>query len=269
MIDQMNRDNRPDDEQQTLRFYATLPRPCSYIDNLSAISVFADPDATLSPEMYQKLAPMGFRRSGSDLYIPACTTCDQCIPVRVKVNEFQRTRSQQRVWQRNRGISCSPLDAGFQQEHFELYRRYLSRRHPGGGMENPDPEDYLNFLTSNWSDTFFLEFRENGTLLCVAVTDCLPDALSSVYTFFDPDLATRSPGTLAILTQIETARELELDWLYLGYWVPDCRKMSYKNRFKPLQVFRHGSWQSFEPDANYGISPQRDGDSTPPPTSAG
>ncbi len=251
----MNRDSRPEGAEQTLRFYATPPRPCSYLDNRSAISVFADPDAELSPAIYQKLAPLGFRRSGSDLYIPACNTCNQCIPVRVAIDLFRRSRSQQRVWRRNRDITCTPLDARFQQDHFELYCRYLSRRHPGGGMENPSAADYLDFLTSRWSDTLFLEFRDDGTLLGVAVTDCLPDALSSVYTFFDPDLASRSPGTLAILTQIETARQLGLDWLYLGYWVPGCRKMSYKNRFRPLQVFHGGCWQPFDPDMDYSTSP--------------
>lgn len=244
----MNRENRSDDRQRTLRFFATTPRPCAYLEGRNAISVFADPDAPLSTEIYQKLAPLGFRRSGSDLYIPACTSCNQCIPVRVEVNAFRKSRSQQRVWRRNREITCTPLDPEFQQDHFELYRRYLSRRHTGGGMENPTPDDYLNFLSSDWSDTLFLEFRANDTLLGVAVTDCLPDALSAVYTFFDPDLEACSPGTLAILTQIETARQLGLDWLYLGYWISDCQKMAYKNRFRPLQAFRDGRWQRFDPD---------------------
>jgi len=254
----MNRDNRPENETQTLRFYATVPRPCTYLEDRNTISAFADPDAALSTEIYQKLAPLGFRRSGNDLYIPACTSCDQCIPTRVSASNFRRSRSQQRVWQRNRDITCTPLEASFQQDHFDLYCRYLSQRHTGGGMENPMPDDYLNFLASDWSDTLFLEFRANDTLLGVAVTDCLPDALSAVYTFFDPGFAARSPGTLAILMQIETARQLDLDWLYLGYWIPECQKMAYKSRFRPLQVFRDGRWKNFEQDTNYSTSPQMD-----------
>jgi arginine-tRNA-protein transferase len=262
----MNHDNKPENEMQTLRFYATAPRPCTYLEDRSTISAFADPEATLSTEIYHKLAPLGFRRSGNDLYIPACINCNQCIPARVSANTFHRSRSQQRVWQRNRDISCTPLEASFQQEHFELYCRYLSQRHTGGGMENPMPEDYLNFLACDWSDTLFLEFRAKDTLLGVAVTDCLPDALSAVYTFFDPDFAARSLGTLAILMQIETARQLGLDWLYLGYWIPDCQKMAYKNRFRPLQVFRDGRWQNFEPETDYSTPPQicHPGHSRPP-----
>jgi arginine-tRNA-protein transferase len=254
----MNRDTRSDDTPHTLRFYAAAPQPCNYLENREAISVFADPDATLSTAIYHKLAPLGFRRSGSGLYTPACPACDQCIPARVAVSRFRRSRNQQRVWQRNRDITCSPLDAGFREEHFELYCRYLSQRHSGGGMENPTSDDYMGFLTSDWSDTLFLEFRAGDALVGIAVTDCLPDALSSVYTFFDPDFATRSPGTLAILTQIETARQLDLDWLYLGYWIPDCHKMAYKNRFRPLQVFRNGYWQDFDPDVTYSALPDTD-----------
>lgn len=240
--------------EQTLRFFAAAPQTCNYLENREAISVFADPDATLSTEIYHKLATLGFRRSGSGLYTPACLDCDQCIPARVVINGFRRSRNQQRVWRNNRDISCTPLDANFQQEHFELYHRYLSQRHHGGGMENPTPEEYMGFLTSSWSDTLFLEFRADGVLVGIAVTDCLPDALSSVYTFFDADFAQRSPGTLAILTQIETARQLDLDWLYLGYWIQNCQKMVYKNRFRPLQVFRDGYWQDFDPAVNYATS---------------
>ena len=256
----MKRDDESDQQQHTLHFYATAPHACNYLEDRTSISVFADPDATLSTGIYHKLAPLGFRRSGSGLYMPACTSCNQCIPARVVINNFRRSRNQQRVWQRNRDITCTPLDPVFRQDHFELYSRYLSQRHSGGGMENPAPEDYLGFLSSAWSDTLFLEFRSGSTLLGVAVTDCLPDALSSVYTFFDPDFASRSPGTLAILMQIETARELGLEWLYLGYWIPDCQKMAYKNRFRPLQVFRNGCWEDFDPEASYSVPPEATGE---------
>lgn len=252
----MKRDDIHGPGEQTLKFFATPPRPCSYLEDRNAISVFADPDAALSQAIYHKLAPLGFRRSGNDLYTPSCPTCDQCIPVRVRTKAFRRSRNQRRVWRRNRDVTCTPLDARFRQDHFDLYCRYLSDRHPGGGMENPSPGEYLGFLSSDWSDTLFLEFRLQDKLMGVAVTDCLPDALSAVYTFFDPAFAARSPGTLAILTQIDTARQLGLDWLYLGYWIPACRKMAYKNRFRPLQVFRGGQWRDFNPDCEDGAATQ-------------
>ncbi len=249
--------------ERTLKFYATAPRPCAYLEGRNAVSVFADPDASLSPAIYHQLAPLGFRRSGKDLYTPSCPHCRQCIPVRVRVRDFHRSRNQQRVWRRNRDVTCTPLDTRFRKEHFDLYRRYLAARHAGGGMENPAPADYTGFLTSGWSDTLFLEFRAGGELLAIAVTDCLPDALSAVYTFFDPAQAARSPGTLAILSQIDTARQLGLEWLYLGYWIPECRKMAYKSRFRPLQVLRDGEWRDFDPGRDYSEHPAAPSPSSP------
>jgi arginine-tRNA-protein transferase len=234
-------DNKPSPEQE-LRFFATAPRACSYLPDRSAVSVFADPDARLSLAAYQQLAGFGFRRSGNDLYVPACPGCAECIPVRIPVNQFRRSRNQQKLWNRNRDLSFAVLPAEYRDVHFDLYSRYLSGRHLGGGMDQPTPDDYMNFLTSDWCETLFMEFRLRDTPVAVAVTDRLGNALSAVYTFFDPQLARRSLGTYSVLRQIEVARELRCDWHYLGYWIPGCGKMQYKSRFRPLQAYQHGKW---------------------------
>ncbi|HHJ13902.1 MAG TPA: arginyltransferase [Gammaproteobacteria bacterium] len=236
-------------DEHALRFFATPPHACSYLEQRQAVSVFADPEARLDMEIYARLAPMGFRRSGGDLYIPSCPACERCIPLRVMATGFEPDRSQRRVRKRNPDVRCTPREARFREEHFELYRRYLGARHAGGGMDDPTPEDYMRFVASDWSDTLFLELRlPDRHLLGVAVTDCLPDALSAVYTFFDPRLDRRSPGILAVLMQLELARQLGLDWLYLGYWIPECRKMRYKARFRPFQILRNGRWRAPLPE---------------------
>lgn len=239
--------NRPHNDDKELRFFATAPRSCSYLEGRDTISVFADPDARLTPAVYQQLARFGFRRSGNNLYVPACPGCSQCIPVRIPAARFRRSRNQQKIWNRNRDLVCTVLPAEFRQDHFELYQRYLASRHPGGGMDQPTREDYLGFLSSYWSETFFFEFRRGDQLAAVAVTDRLGNALSAVYTFFDPNMQRRSLGTYAILRQVELARELGNDWHYLGYWVPGCDKMRYKSRFRPLEVYRNGKWRTLEP----------------------
>ncbi len=237
----MDKNNPP--VQQELRFFATAPRPCSYLQGRNAISVFADPEARLSPAIYNQLAHYGFRRSGNDLYVPACPGCSECIPVRLLASQFIRSRSQQRTWNRNRDLACTVLPPVFNNEHFELYTRYQTARHAGGGMDNPTPEEYTRFLTSDWADTQFIEFRLDGRVIAVAVTDRLYNALSAVYTYFDPSLPRRSLGTYAILWQIEMTRELGCDWLYLGYWIRGSAKMQYKSRFRPMQAYRDGRWQ--------------------------
>jgi len=239
-----NSDKQPGEEE--LRFFATPPRPCSYLDNHTTISVFADPEASLSPPLYTQLARYGFRRSGSDLYVPACPGCSECVPVRIPVRGFRRSRNLQKIWNRSQDIEWEVHDAVFDHEQFELYCKYLDSRHPGGGMDNPSEDDYRRFLTCDWCETSFLVGKLDDRPVIVAVTDVLTDALSSAYTFFDPALSRRSLGTLGILNQIALASAMNCEWLYLGYWIEGSDKMRYKRRFRPLEAYREGRWRLME-----------------------
>ena len=144
---------------------------------------------------------------------------------------------------RNADLVVEDAEPKFSDEYFELYRRYLAARHPGGGMDDADREDFSRFLTSPWSPTRFLCFRKDGRLLAVAVTDVAGPGISSVYTFYDPDQRARSLGVFAILTQIERARAAGLAHVYLGYWIAGHPKMGYKARFQPLEVLRGQRWE--------------------------
>jgi arginine-tRNA-protein transferase len=129
-----------------------------------------------------------------------------------------------------------------QEEHFQLYQRYLKRRHRHSQMLQSNRQQYLEFLTSPWSSTFFCEFRLQRQLLAVAVLDRLRDGLSAVYTFFDPDFPQRGLGVFALLWSIAECRRLDLDWLYLGYWIEGCAKMHYKMDYRPQERFVNGQW---------------------------
>lgn len=227
---------------EPLKFYATYPHACAYIDGFEATDIVADPEAPMDAEVHGQLADLGFRRSGDLLYRPHCRECARCVSVRVPVEEFRPRRSQRRTRKRNRDLDLHWAPAHYSDEHFELYCRYLADRHQGGGMDNPQPEDFRRFLIGGWSDTRFLEFRLGGDLLAVAVTDWLPQGLSAVYTYFDPDFRDRGLGVNAILRQIEEARRLELPYVYLGYWVEGCRKMEYKQDYRPLEGFDGQGW---------------------------
>ncbi len=163
--------------------------------------------------------------------------------MRIPVSDFQPSRNQKRAWQRNHDIEVRQVAMVYQDEHFQLYRHYLSSRHSGGGMDHMSPEQYQEFIIlSSLDGTRLYEFRLQNELLAVAVVDHLPQGLSAVYTFFNPDYQTRSLGTYAILWQIHEARRLEQGWVYLGYWIKECDKMSYKNRFQPLEIYRNNGW---------------------------
>ncbi len=143
---------------------------------------------------------------------------------------------------KNDKLTVKCLPAAFYQEHFELYQRYLSHRHAGSSMENPGTDEYINFLSSDWSETYFYEFRENNRLLAVTVADKLTQGLSAVYTFFDPEYETYSLGNFAVLWLVQETRSLQLRWVYLGYWIPNCKKMQYKSVFQPAEIFSSGRW---------------------------
>jgi len=128
------------------------------------------------------------------------------------------------------------------EENYALYARYIEARHADGDMHPPSPEQFRSFLLCEWSDTLFAEFRAEGELIAVAVTDQVSDGLSAIYTFYDPDQGARSPGVFAILWQIEYARIRDRGHLYLGYWIRQCQKMSYKTDYRPLEMFVGGRW---------------------------
>ncbi|MGH8582421.1 MAG: arginyltransferase [Gammaproteobacteria bacterium] len=218
------------------------PHRCSYLPGRQAVSLFLDPGVPKDMVLYSRLARQGFRRSGEEVYRPQCPRCQACVPVRIPVHEFAANRRQRRTYRANRDLEIRWRRPAFSEEYFRLYRAYLQARHPDAGMDDPDPEHFLRFLTAGWCDTYFLELRLGAALLAVAVVDRLEDGLSAVYSFFDPTHSRRSLGGHAVLLQIEEARCLGLDWLYLGYWISACKKMSYKGDFRPLECYREGQW---------------------------
>ncbi len=225
-----------------LSFYATPVHECSYLLDREAVTVFADPEFRKDTALYSVLSRYGFRRSGQHIYRPRCPTCSACVPVRVPVMEFAPRRSQRRTWRQNQDLRVQTCEPRFKEEHFSLYRRYLESRHKGGGMDNPSPSQYMEFLVSPWSHTVFYEVRLGQQLLGVTVADHLEDGLSAVYTFFDPEYRRRSLGVYAVLWELEEAKRLGLEWLYLGYWIKESTKMRYKTEYQPLEYFQDGHW---------------------------
>ena len=233
---------------QALQFYATAPYECSYLPNTEARSQVATPTQLIDTVVYEKLIKSGFRRSGLFTYRPYCDHCKACIATRIKVDEFKPSRSQSRAWKKNQHLEARVLPLSFSDEHFALYQRYQQSRHTSTSdthqtiSDNDEQDQYRQFLLKSNIESILVEFRENNVLRMVSLIDVLNDGLSSVYTFFDPSSSSSSFGTYGILWQISQAELLKLQYVYLGYYIKDSQKMSYKSQYRPLEGLVDNKW---------------------------
>jgi arginine-tRNA-protein transferase len=207
--------------------------------------------------LHDVLSKAGFRRSHSIAYAPACPGCNACQAIRVVVADFRPSRSHRRVIRDNQGIVARLVPPASSLEQFELFSAYQKSRHASGDMAKMDYFDYQALVEDSPVETALAEFRApDDELLGICLTDVLGDGLSAVYSFFNTELEERSLGTLMVLWLIEYARSRGLPYVYLGYWIADCAKMSYKVRFRPVEVCTPVGWTPLEADVGSALKPR-------------
>lgn len=225
-----------------IQFYTTSSYDCSYLAHKRARSLVAAPSHLINSTNYSALIDVGFRRSGTFIYRPHCEPCHACTPLRVDTTRFIPSRSFKRTLKQFQHLSTTRKPLVWNDEHYALYRDYQAARHAGSDMDNADKSQYIEFLLASNVNSYLIEFRDGPTLKMVALIDEVEQGISAVYTFFDPLVS--GLGTYGILWQINYCQQLQLPWLYLGYWIQQSRKMAYKTRFAPYQLFLHGEWVS-------------------------
>ena len=235
------------------QFYVTAPQPCPYLHGRAERKLFTALQGEHAAELNNALSRQGFRRSQNVLYRPSCESCVACMSARIRVKDFQPSRTQRRLMKRNPAIRRMATSAWATEEQYELFRRYLDQRHSDGGMADMDIFEFAAMIEETPVKTRVIEYRRDtgddragnkaDRLTAVCLTDVLDDGLSLVYSFYEPDLTSASLGTYIILDHVEIARAARLPYVYLGYWVPGSRKMDYKARFAALEIYKGGVWQ--------------------------
>lgn len=231
-----------------LQFYVTTPYQCGYLPNRQAQSLIASPQRLIDASVYNGLIAQGFRRSGKFAYRPHCESCQECIAVRLVLNEFAPKRYQKRAFKQHEHLNARLMPVGFHQSHFELYASYQALRHTEPAIDNQitqtdDAEQYRQFLCQSNIESLMIEFRDaNNELKIVSVVDVVQDGVSAVYTFYNALDTKSSYGTFAIMWLSEWTKNLHLPYLYLGYWIKGSQKMAYKQQFSPQEKLADGEW---------------------------
>lgn len=221
--------------------------PCSYLAEQSERLVFTMPDQPMSAELYQQLMHYNFRRTGQQLYRPYCSDCQACQAVRISAQQFQTRPSQRKLLKKAqkadwhyRVIHCND-----EMQYFALYQQYIAVKHAGGVMDPANAEHLQSMFHCDWLQVLVLEQYLGQQLVGVMILDQLPDGLSAVYSFYQPD-STLALGKLAILAALDYLSSQAPSYLYLGYYISACQKMAYKDDFGPQQRLIAGNWQSFD-----------------------
>jgi len=207
-------------------------------------------------EAYRELLEDHHRRSGWVVYKPVCRGCRECLPIRICVDTFQPSRSQRRAASRNRDVVVETGPPEPTDEKLDLHNRFVKSRFDRGDSGFRSLDGYGEVFGPSPITTRELRLRVGGRLIGLGVIDLLPDVVSSVYFFFDPEEGRRSLGTFSILKEVELARESGRSYLYLGYYIAGCREMNYKARFTPCELLHpDGVWRAFAPPRPIQVVP--------------
>lgn len=236
------------------RFFVTNPGPCPYLPGKTERKVFTELSGVHADELNEALGRIGFRRSQNVAYRPSCIDCKSCVAVRVLTKDFRPNTTQRRIIRRNSDLIANACRPWSTSEQYDLLRRYLTQRHPTGGMSGMDDMDYADMVEQSPVRSHVIEYRTPsrfgrlGELVGACLTDQQADGLSMIYSFYDAEAEGRPGlGNYIILDHILRARAAGLPYVYLGYWVEGAARMQYKIRYRPIERLGPDGWEKFEP----------------------
>ncbi|MFT4055940.1 MAG: arginyltransferase [Novosphingobium sp.] len=235
------------------RFFVTSPAPCPYLPGRSERKVFTELKGPHADSLNDALGRIGFRRSQTVAYRPSCIDCNACVSVRVVASEFRASRTQKRTLEAHSDLVATVCRPWSTSEQFELLQRYLSVRHPEGGMTTMDEVDFADMVEHTPVTSYVIEYREPsvdgvapGRLVGACLTDRQCDGLSMIYSFYDPESTRQGLGNYIILDHIRRSQDMGLGFVYLGYWVEGSARMQYKVRYRPMEKLGRAGWERID-----------------------
>jgi len=233
----MNRTIYTEEEPLSTDF-CMLDYECAYLPNKDVRMYYKYIEET-TQSYNTALIHRGWRRFGCYYFHPICNGCNECKSVRIDVNNFRTTKSQRKSIKRNNDTEIIVQKPSITQAHIDLYNKYHAFKHQkdGWSYRNISPREYReNFVEGAHDFGKEVLFVQDGKIIGIDLIDILDDGISSIYFYYDPDYAKLSLGTFSLLYQIELAKVLDLSWIYLGYWVEECKAFTYKLNFQPLEM---------------------------------
>ena len=218
--------------------FSTLQSPCVYIEGKQmkmAYKYIKECSLSLSSKLIQR----GWRRFGHYYSAPECSNCDACQSMRISVDAFTFSKSVRRVMKKNASTRVLVRKPSISPDHLALYEKYHRHMREKKGWEYYplNAESYADLYGKGHSSYGYeILYIRDEKLIGVDLVDFLEDGLSAIYFYYDPDYAHLSLGKFSLYKQIEMARERELSWIYLGYYVKECDSLNYKASFKPNQI---------------------------------
>lgn len=229
--------------KSTTSFLETFP--CAYFDDGRVAAIeYLFTEGKNAREFHRFLA-RGYRRLGGVFYRNVCAHCSACLPIRLETGSFEASKSQRRTLKKNRDIRLDISPVAVSGEKIGLYLKYLCGKH--GEKENEEADAHKSLLSLHYGYPYAIEmdYYLGDRLIGVGIVDETACALSSNYFYYDTDYLERRPGVFSILSEIFLARLLGKKYYYLGFYIEETRKMSYKKHFRPNQIYEDGRWRDF------------------------
>ena len=184
---------------------------------------------------------MGYRRFGKMYFRPICGSCDACKSIKIDVKNFEWSKSKRRILRRAQDIEIIIQPPSITRSHIELFKKYHLYKQKKNGWEYYEPSYnsyYSSFVEGAYDYGYEILYFKEKQLIGVDLIDILPNGISSIYFYYDPDFSFYNLGKLSLYYQIIMANERNLQWIYLGYYVKECPSLAYKADYKPFLTLR-------------------------------